>query len=70
MGKEDEVRLIAYSIWEQEDCPNHKDCEHWFRAEAIWEDRQKREAVSNGIKTQAKPATRQNSKKMAARRKP
>ena len=31
---------------------------------------EKQEAVSKGIKTQAKPATKQNSKKMAARRKP
>ena len=38
--REDEVRLIAYSIWE-EDCPDGRDCEHWFRAEAIWEQQQK-----------------------------
>jgi hypothetical protein len=41
MVKEDEIRLIAYNIWEQESCPNGKDCEHWFRAEAIWEEQQK-----------------------------
>ena len=37
MSKEDEIRLIAYNIWEQEGCINGKDCEHWFRAEAIWQ---------------------------------
>jgi hypothetical protein len=41
MAKEDEIRLIAYNIWEQEGCINGKDCEHWFRAEAIWEEQQK-----------------------------
>jgi hypothetical protein len=41
MNREDEIRLIAYSIWEQEGCLNGKDCEHWFRAEAIWEEQQK-----------------------------
>jgi hypothetical protein len=41
MAKEDEIRLIAYNIWEQEGCINRKDCEHWFRAEAIWEEQQK-----------------------------
>jgi len=38
MGKEDEVRLIAYNIWEQEERINGKDSEHWFRAEVIWEE--------------------------------
>ncbi|HEX7474488.1 MAG TPA: DUF2934 domain-containing protein [Dehalococcoidales bacterium] len=37
MGKEDEIRLIAYHIWEEEDCQNGHDCEHWFRAETLWE---------------------------------
>ena len=41
MAKEDEIRVIAYNIWEQEGCPNGKDCEQWYRAEAIWELRQK-----------------------------
>jgi hypothetical protein len=41
VGKEDEIRLIAYNIWKQEGCINGKDREHWFRAEAIWQGQQK-----------------------------
>ena len=41
MAKEDEIRLIAYNIWEQEGYPNRKESEDWSRAEAIWELRQK-----------------------------
>jgi hypothetical protein len=41
VSKEDEIRLIAYNIWEQEGCINGKDCENWFRAEAIWQGQQK-----------------------------
>ena len=41
MGREDEIRLIAYKIWEEEGCPNGRDCEHWFRAEVIWDQQQK-----------------------------
>ncbi|MEQ4488774.1 MAG: DUF2934 domain-containing protein [Dehalococcoides mccartyi] len=40
MGREEEIRLIAYSIWEQEGCCNGHDMEHWLRAEAIWEEKQ------------------------------
>ena len=57
MVKEDEIRLIAYTIWEQENCPNGKDCEHWFRAEAIWEEKQKPKSAATATKTQPKRVT-------------
>lgn len=38
MARDEEVRLIAYRLWEEEGCPNGRDCEHWAKAEAIWED--------------------------------
>jgi len=46
MAREDEVKLIAYNMWEQEGCPNGRDCEHWFMAEAIWEEQQAKAAKS------------------------
>ena len=61
MAKKDEIRLIAYSIWEEENCPNGKDCEHWFRAEAIWEAKQKAKAVATS-KTQPKPVAQKTNK--------
>jgi hypothetical protein len=41
MGREDEIRIIAYSMWEQEGCRDGHDCEHWLKAEMIWEQNQK-----------------------------
>ena len=41
MGREDEIKLIAYKIWEEEGCVDGHDCEHWFRAEAVWEQQKK-----------------------------
>ena len=35
MEREDEIRLIAYNIWQEEGCFDGRDCEHWFRAEAM-----------------------------------
>jgi hypothetical protein len=37
MAREDEIKLIAYSIWESEGCCDGHDGDHWLRAEAIWE---------------------------------
>lgn len=48
MGKEDEIRLIAYHIWEEEGCQDGHDCEHWFRAENLWEKKDKALAVPIG----------------------
>lgn len=40
MGREDEIRVLAYEIWQQEGCCNGNDVEHWLRAEVIWEEKQ------------------------------
>ena len=62
MAKEHEIRLIAYNIWEQENCPNGKDCEHWYRAEAIWEEQEKPKAVATSSNTQPKQSTQKTNK--------
>jgi hypothetical protein len=58
MGREDEVRLIAYRIWGEEGCCDGHDCEHWFRAEVIWEQEQKNKAVSTDSKAKSKQTTK------------
>lgn len=30
----EQIRLLAYTQWIQEGCPDHRDVEHWLRAEA------------------------------------
>ncbi len=37
MVREEEIRLIAYSLWVREGYPHGRAIEHWLRAEAIWE---------------------------------
>ena len=37
MEREEEIRKIAYQIWEQEGYVNGRDFDHWSRAEQIWE---------------------------------
>ena len=62
MDRENDIRLIAYHIWEEEGCPDGKDWEHWIRAEAIWEvDNRKKPAVTRTRKAavlKAKTAAR------------
>ena len=68
MAREDEVRLIAYAIWEEEGYSHGRDTEHWFRAEAIWEERQKPEAAARKIEAGPKKTTRRTSKTASAKK--
>ncbi len=70
MGREDEVRLIAYSIWEQEGCLDGKDCEHWYRAEFIWEGQQKKKAVTSVSSEPNRQSAKRNPKAPTAPKKP
>ena len=69
MGKEDEVKLIAYTIWEQEGYPAGLDLDHWFRAEIIWEENQKKPAKEES-KTEQKQAVKKPPQVVAKKQKP
>lgn len=57
MEREDEIRLIAYNIWEEEGCLDGLDCEHWYRAETVWEQQQNQKpAINNAIRRPTKSA--------------
>jgi hypothetical protein len=37
MNREQEIRLIAYSLWVQDNRRPFRSIENWLKAEAIWE---------------------------------
>ena len=53
MGREDEIRIIAYRIWEEESCCHGRDAEHWLKAEVIWEEKQRDKEIPGGTKTKS-----------------
>jgi hypothetical protein len=69
MEREDEIRLIAYQLWEAEGCVNGRDYENWYRAEAIWEERQKPKATLKSPQTDTNPATKKAAKVKVERKK-
>ena len=42
-NREEEIRLIAYQLWENEGRPQGPHLEHWIRAESLWREQQGRE---------------------------
>jgi hypothetical protein len=41
MATEQQIKELAYFIWQDEGCPECKDVEHYFRAKEILEGREK-----------------------------
>ena len=56
MDREEEIRSLAYQLWEEECCPQGRDLEHYFKAEAIMLHQQRHGVVaarSSGVRTPA-----------------
>jgi hypothetical protein len=45
MNREEEIKLIAYDMYEKEGRVNGHDVEHWSKAEAIWEKRRRQRQI-------------------------
>lgn len=60
MEREDEIRSLAYSLWEQEGHQEGRDYEYWLRAEAIWTEQnpESTEKSSRAKSKTAKPKTK------------
>jgi len=56
MERGEEIRLMAYQIWEDEGRPEGRDLDHWLRAEAIWQGRQRQELLADPFAPLARPA--------------
>jgi len=37
IGCDDEIRQLAYSLWQEEGCPHGHEVQHWLKAESIWQ---------------------------------
>ena len=46
MATEEQIRALAYTIWEQEGCPEDKGEEHYYRAKQILEEQEATRSVN------------------------
>ncbi len=63
MEREDEIREIAYRIWEDEGRPEGRVLDHWLEAEAVWRGRERAGALAA---QSALPAQSEKGRKSAA----
>ena len=69
MAREDEIRMIAYTIWQQEGCCDGRDKEHWLMAEVVWLENQKKGKAAAPAKAPVK-ASPKSTKQTAPAAKP
>jgi len=36
IDRDEEIRQLAYRLWQESGCPNGSDLQHWLRAQEIW----------------------------------
>ena len=65
--RDEEVRQIAYELWQNEGCPVGRHAEHWLKAESIWRSRQ--EAPQPDQPPPPKPTKARKTKKTPAKAK-
>ena len=65
MMRQEFIRQIANAMWEREGRPDHKDLDHWFRAEAVVRDTPAQDGIADMF-----AAAQKNRKDRAARIRP
>lgn len=64
IDRNEEIRQLAYRIWQEEGCPDGRDVEHWLRAQMIWEEmnrpqsKRKQSKAPEGRKTRQTQTTK------------
>ena len=62
MEREEQIRCLAYNIWEQEGYPHGRHIDHWLTAETIWQTEHRQEDSEKQVKpSQQKRAKRSRS---------
>jgi hypothetical protein len=53
-NREEEIRQLAYKLWQEAGCPHGQDVTYWLAAESRWLDQQRREVAPPAKPTRAR----------------
>ena len=56
--RDEQIREIAYRIWQEEGCPAGSEVEHWLKAQSVWEEKHRSKSKPKQSKPLKKPKTR------------
>jgi hypothetical protein len=60
INRDNEIRQLAYRIWQEEGCPDGCHVEHWIRAQMIWEEMNRPQSKPRQPKARKGRKTTQN----------
>ncbi len=63
MNRDEEIRQVAYKLWQEEGYPHGYEVQHWLKAETIWLEEHRPKSKSKQSKP--KPLKRTKSRKTA-----
>ena len=58
IDRDEEVRQLAYRLWQEAGCPNGADLQHWLKAEEVWRENQSPEKRTKPAKAKKPRQTR------------
>jgi len=62
MNRDEEIRQVAYKLWQEEGYPHGYEVQHWLKAEAIWQEKHRPKTKPK----QSRPLKRTKSRKTSA----
>ena len=62
MNRDEEIRQVAYKLWQEEGCPDGYEVKHWMKAETIWLEEKRPQSESQ----QPKAIKKRKSRKILA----
>ena len=39
IDRDEEIRQLAYRLWQESGCPNGSDLQHWLKAQELWQEK-------------------------------
>ena len=58
MNRDEEIRQVAYKLWQEEGCPDGYEVKHWLKAETIWLEEKRPQSESKQTKAIKKRKSR------------
>jgi hypothetical protein len=68
MSREQEIKEIAYRLWEDEGRPDGKDFDHYLRAEQLWSVQHSPAGAAVATATRTAPATKARTARKTVKR--
>jgi hypothetical protein len=58
IDRNEEIRKLAYRLWQESGCPNGSDLQHWLKAQELWQENHRPKTRTKAAKAKKPKPTR------------